>query len=40
MAAVLACGPHAARSDECAGIAFGLQPDRAVSIEVSIHPAR
>ena len=36
MAAVLACGPYAALSDECAGIAFRLRPDRAVPIEVSI----
>jgi hypothetical protein len=36
MAAVLARGPEAALSDECAGIAFGFRADRAVPIEVSI----
>jgi hypothetical protein len=38
MGAVLACGPEAALSDECAGIAFGIRPDRRVPIEVSIPP--
>jgi hypothetical protein len=36
MAAVLACGPDAALSDESAGIAFGMRRDRPVPIEVSI----
>jgi very-short-patch-repair endonuclease len=36
MAAVLACGPHAALSDEPAGIAWGIRPDRPVPIEISI----
>jgi uncharacterized protein DUF559 len=36
MGAVLACGPEAALSDECAGIAFGIRPDRPVPLEVSI----
>jgi very-short-patch-repair endonuclease len=36
MAAVLACGRRAALSDECAGIAWGIRPDRLVTIEVSI----
>ena len=36
MAAVLACGPEAALSDEPAGIAWGIRPDRPAPIEVSI----
>jgi very-short-patch-repair endonuclease len=38
MAAVLACGTEAALSDECAGIAYGMRPQRRVPIEVSIPP--
>jgi len=36
--AVLACGPEAVLSDECAGIAFGMRPEGRVPIEVSIPP--